>query len=37
MGGSILGSMAIHNFLEKNIKKKIYFFDDLNEKKIIKI
>tara|TARA_A100001015_G_scaffold312633_1_gene418193 strand:+ start:579 stop:1796 length:1218 start_codon:yes stop_codon:yes gene_type:complete len=36
MGGSILGSMAIHNFLEKNIKKKIYFFDDLNEKKLSK-
>lgn len=37
MGGSILGSMAIHNFLEKNIKKKIYFFNDLDEKKISKL
>jgi len=35
MGGSILGSMAIHNFLETKIKKKVYFFDDINEKKII--
>ena len=35
MGGSILGSEAIYNFLEKKIKKNFYFFDDLNEKKIL--
>ena len=34
MGGSILGTEAIYNFREKN-KKKIYFFDDLNTKKIL--
>ena len=35
MGGSILGAQAIHNFLEKKIIKKTYFFNDLNEKKIL--
>ena len=35
MGGSILGSQAIYNFFKKKIKKKFYFFDDLNENKII--
>ena len=34
MGGSILGTEAIYNFLEKKINKKIYFFNDLNIKKI---
>jgi glucose-6-phosphate isomerase len=34
MGGSVLGVEAINNFLEKKIKKRIYFFDDLNESKI---
>ena len=34
MGGSILGSEAINNFLEKKIKKKVYFFDNLEQKKI---
>ena len=34
MGGSILGAEAIHNFLKKKIKKKVYFFDDINENKI---
>ncbi len=34
MGGSILGSEAIYNFFKKKIKKKIYFFDDLDENKI---
>ncbi|MAC44820.1 MAG: hypothetical protein CMJ00_01465 [Pelagibacteraceae bacterium] len=34
MGGSILGSEAIHSFLEKRIKKKVYFFNNLNEDKI---
>ena len=33
MGGSILGMEAIYNFLEKKIKKKIYFFDDIEEQK----
>ena len=32
MGGSILGSMAIHDLLRNKIKKKFYFFDNLNEK-----
>ena len=35
MGGSILGTEAINNFLQQKIKKKIYFFDDLNIKKIL--
>ena len=35
MGGSILGSMAIYNMFEKKIKKKFYFFDNLDENKII--
>ncbi len=30
MGGSILGSEALYNFLGEKINKKIYFFDDLN-------
>ena len=34
MGGSILGAEAINNFLEEKIKKKIYFFNNLNTKKI---
>jgi glucose-6-phosphate isomerase len=34
MGGSILGAEAIYNFLNIKIKKKVYFFNDLNEKKI---
>lgn len=33
MGGSILGAQAIYNFLEHKIKKKFYFFDDLDIKK----
>ena len=36
MGGSILGTKAIYNFFEKKIKKKVYFFDNLNEGKILK-
>ena len=36
MGGSILGSEAIYGFLKKKIKKKIFFFDDINEQKISK-
>ena len=35
MGGSILGSMAIHSLFKKKIKKKFYFFDNLDEKKIL--
>ena len=35
MGGSILGSMAIHDLLRNKIKKKFYFFDNLNEKKLL--
>ena len=34
MGGSILGSEAIYNFLNIKIKKKIYFFNDLNPESI---
>ena len=34
MGGSILGSEAINNFLQKKIKKKIYFFNNLDVSKI---
>jgi len=34
MGGSILGTEAIYNFLNKKIKKRVFFFNDLNEKKI---
>ena len=34
MGGSVLGSEAIHEFLKNKIKKKIYFFNDLDPKKI---
>ena len=44
MGGSILGTKAIFNFLRKKIKKKIIFFDNLlsnfkldNDKKILNI
>lgn len=37
MGGSILGAEAIYNFLKTKIKKKVYFFNDLNECKILKI
>lgn len=34
MGGSILGAESIYNFLQKKIKKKLYFFDDLDPNKI---
>ena len=36
MGGSILGTEAIFNFFQNNIKKKIYFFDDIDEDKVVK-
>ena len=32
MGGSVLGTKAIYSFLEKKIRKKIYFIDNLNSK-----
>ena len=35
MGGSILGAEAIHGFLKMKIKKKIYFFDNLDNEKIL--
>ena len=35
MGGSILGANAIYNFFRSTIKKKVYFFDDLDENKLI--
>ena len=34
MGGSILGSQAIYNFLQYKIKKKVIFIDNLNNKKL---
>ena len=34
MGGSILGAEAIYDFLKIKIKKKIYFFDNLDSNKI---
>ena len=36
MGGSILGAKAINSFLKKKIKKKIYFFDNLESEKLLK-
>ena len=33
MGGSILGAESIYSFLEKKIKKKFYFFDNLDPNK----
>ncbi len=36
MGGSILASEAIYCFLKDKIKKKIFFFDDLDTQKIKK-
>ncbi len=37
MGGSILGVEAINHFLKNKIKKKIYFFNDLNSENIFEI
>ena len=34
MGGSILGSQAIYNFLKYKIKKKVFFINNLNNKKL---
>ena len=36
MGGSILGAEAIYNFLEKKIKKKFFFLDNIDEVKLFK-
>ena len=33
MGGSVLGSQAIYNFLKDKIKKKFFFIDNLNNLK----
>ena len=35
MGGSILGAEAIYNFFQKKIKNKFYFFNDINETKLL--
>ena len=37
MGGSILGAQAMHNFLKKKIKKKVFFFDNLYEEDILNL
>ena len=31
MGGSILGTKSIYSFLKKRIKKKVFFFDNLDQ------
>jgi len=31
MGGSILGTKSIYSFFKKKIKKKVFFFDNLDE------
>ena len=37
MENSILGTEAIHGFLKQKIKKKVYFLNDIDEKKILNI
>jgi len=37
MGGSILGSEAIYNFLKKKIKKNFIFFNNINEDELIEL
>ncbi len=37
MGGSILGTEAIYNFLENKIKKKFFFLNNIDEIKLFKI
>ena len=37
MGGSILGAEAIYFFLKSKIKKKVYFFNDINEEKFLNL
>ena len=34
MGGSILGAEAIYSFLQTKVKKKFYFFNNLDENKL---
>ena len=34
MGGSILGAEAIYNYFQNKIKKKIFFFDNIDEQKL---
>ncbi len=34
MGGSILGAEALYSFFKKKIKKKVYFFNNLDEDKV---
>ena len=36
MGGSILGAKSIYSFFKKKIKKKVFFFDDLDENQHLK-
>ena len=36
MGGSILGSEALYSVFQKKIKKKVYFFNNLDENQLIK-
>ena len=36
MGGSILGAEAIYNIFKRKIKKKVYFLNDIDEKKLIR-
>ena len=35
MGGSILGAEAIYQFLNHHIKKNVFFFNDINETKLL--
>ena len=35
MGGSVLGSNAIFKFLENKIKKKLFFFDNIDYEKVL--
>ena len=35
MGGSILGVEAIYQFLNHHIKKNVFFFNDINETKLL--
>ncbi len=35
MGGSILGTEAIYEFLKQKIKKKVYFIDNIDQNKIL--
>ena len=35
MGGSILGTEAIFSFLKRKLNKKVFFFNNLDERKLI--